>query len=104
MSESEQINFREFVRTHSRTDSTTTSTIAAKLAESTAAKHCKTIRQVLLNHGPLTAEQIAERCELDKHQVGRRMSDLRTLRWADRDGTTRMLKTGRPAHVYRAVQ
>ncbi len=65
-----------FTTTHHHAHDPDTSVQAARGAQGLAERHKATITTVLLFYGPLTSGEIADRCELDYHQVARRMFDL----------------------------
>lgn len=77
-----------------RTDPST-SHAAAKKAEKFATGHFALIRNTLKDHGPGTYKEIAGRCGLERHAVGRRLKDMREAGLiratdAERDGCTVM--------------
>lgn len=90
-----------FAIQHARVTDPVTSKQAAKSMAEAAAHQKNEIYWSMVRAGiPLTAEQIAARCGLDKVQCGRRMSDLERdgrVVVVDDDGVT---ATGRKAQRY----
>ena len=94
-----QIDLEEFVRTHVRTTCPDTSKAAARTAARPASKHRQRIVDALeRSDGPLTAEQLADRIpELDRHQVMKRISDLKNDGRVVDSGRRLKNASGRPA-------
>ena len=65
-----------FAHTHAHTHDPDTSHEAARQAKHLAARHKEIIATVLLFWGSLTSREISAMCELDYHQVARRMKNL----------------------------
>ncbi len=86
--------------THAHTLDPDTSHDAARQAQGLAARHQGIIWTILLFHGPLTSQQIADRCELDYMQVVRRMKDLCEADKVEDSGIRRDNPSGRPAAVW----
>lgn len=93
----------DFGRTHARNSDPETSKAAAESMSEAAAKQATVIRNVLLEHGRLHAEGIAGHCQLDRVQIGRRMSDLERVGWASRTGEKGKLSTGRSGELWEAT-
>ena len=97
-----------FALTHARIDSPATSKVAAVRAESMSAEHCRMILDTLAQMGgSATVDEIAAGMyplyahkALDRHQVGRRMSDLREQGRVVETGEVRATPKGRPAQVW----
>lgn len=92
-----------FTTTHAHRSDPATSVEAARSAQPMADQHKFVIATILLFHGPLTSQGIADRCELSYHQVARRMSDLVADGKVQDSGQTRRSPGGRRATVWRLV-
>jgi predicted transcriptional regulator len=66
--------------------------------------HSKIIEALRLSKNGLMYEQIAAQVKLDKHQVGRRISELESMQIIYKPGEKRNTSTGRSAYVYKLVQ
>ncbi len=87
--------------THAHTSDPDTSHESAKQAIGLAARHQHTIWTILLFHGPLTSQEISDKCELSYMQVVRRMKDLCEADKVEDSGIRRDNPSGRPAAVWR---
>lgn len=89
--------------TKARTTDPQTSKDAASSAGGVASEHRRTI-MALVRSNPgrdWTADELAERCELDRHQIGRRLNELERGLLLERSGATRPTPNGRAAACYR---
>ncbi len=89
-----------FALTHAHARDPDTSHDAARDAQKLAERHQRTIWTILLFHGPLTSQEIAERCDLDYLQVARRISDLKRADKVTDTGVRRASPGGRKAAVW----
>lgn len=93
---------RMLARTH---DPDTSHDAAERVREFAESQHL-TIKNVLRDHGPCTAFQIAEHCDLEAHAVGKRLKELadagRIKTVTDGIGgvMTRATPSGRQARVW----
>lgn len=78
-----------------RTDPTT--------SREAAAGHHKLILDCLLEHGPLSPDQIATKIRLDKFQICRRLPEMQRANLAEPTGETRPSASGRNERVWRAL-
>ncbi len=85
-----------------RTDPTTSREAAARVKEF-AAGHHKLILDCLLEHGPLSPDQIATKIRLDKFQICRRLPEMQRANLAEPTGETRPSASGRNERVWRAL-
>ncbi len=99
-----------FATTHAHRNDPDTSVQAARGAQGLAERHKAVIITILVFWGEvdstregLTSQEIADYCELDYHQVARRMSDLREDGKVQASGETRRSPGGRRAIVWRLV-
>ena len=91
-----------FTTTHAHRNDPDTSHEAARQAQGLAERHKHIICAALFWRG-LTSQEISDICELDYHQVARRISDLkRDFKVVD-SGHTRRSPGGRRATVWRLV-
>lgn len=91
-----------FSVTHARRSDPETSKESAARAESLAGEHCRMIAQALseMPHGG-TCDEVADVIRvLNRHQVGRRMSDLVKDRIVVDSGNRRPTPSGRKAIVW----
>ncbi len=80
-----------------------TSHAANAQAKELKLKHQQQILTILEHHPEgLTYEEIADCCQLDKHAVGRRLSELERLILIHKPGTMKDTSTGRKAYVYKS--
>lgn len=77
-----------------------TSISAYKQAEPMIAPHHKKIIAALNVLGVCIYEKIADYLKMDKHQIGRRLSELESLQIVCKPGTKAPTKTGRLAYEY----
>ncbi len=91
-------------RTKARTTDPATSHAAARAARETAADHQRTILAVMRCGADWTADEIAAQCNLDRHQIGRRLGELERAGLVRKSGATRPTATGRQANCYEAVR
>ncbi len=80
-----------------------TSHHAASRAHEFAASHQSRIYQSLKTHGPMGAEQIADRLGMDAYQARKRLSELATAGLCEPNGQTRKTVSGRFERVWRAA-
>ena len=73
-------------------DDPMTSYEAAEDVHEFAGKHHQIIFHTLLKHGPLSSESISILCELDRHQVARRLPEMELKGTVERTGKTSMGK------------
>lgn len=66
--------------------------------------HSKIIEALRLSKKGLMYEQIAAQIKMDKHQVGRRLSELEAMQIIYKPGEKRLTSTSRSAYVYRLVE
>ena len=90
-------------RTHARSFDPATSHEAAERVREFAAGHCALILQALLDHGPMTPEQVGERVNLDAYQVRKRLPELERAGLAKPTGQTAPTISGRSQRVWRAL-
>ena len=79
-----------------------TSRIAARMAGGLMADHHKRILEAL-RAGPAGASEIAERCGLDGHQVGKRLGEMGRAGLIATTGSTVRSAGGRPERQWRAL-
>lgn len=95
------MNFDDIRR--ARTTDPQTSKDAARAVGGMADEHFSTIFAVMETGGDWTADEVASRCPLDRHQIGRRLGEM------ERDGMVRVTANQRPtpkgrmARCYEAV-
>lgn len=80
-----------------------TSHEAAERVKEFAAGHIATILKCLQDHGPLSPDQIATKCSLDKFQVCRRLPEGQRAGLFEPTGDTRLSVSGRRERIWRAV-
>jgi predicted transcriptional regulator len=86
-----------------RTTDPQTSKDAARAVGGMADEHFRIIFAVIATGGDWTADEIATRCPLDRHQIGRRLGEM------EREGMVRVTANQRPtpkgrmARCYEAV-
>lgn len=90
-----------FAQTHAHANDPDTSHEAASAAWALATRHKTIIATLLLFHGPLTSQEIADMCNLDYHQVARRISDLKRDGRVQDSGERRASPGGRRAAVWK---
>ena len=106
---SNQLDLVAWARTHARRGDPQTSHEAAMQAQPLAYQHQIKILRALLSHGPSTCDELATISEvgLDRHQIGRRMSELAGKNGGSRlvedSGLKRSTPTGRRAIVWRPI-
>ncbi len=91
-----------FTTTHAHASDPGTSHDAAQAARHMAERHKRIICAALFWRG-LTSQEIADICELDYHQVARRISDLKRDGRVVDSGERRASPGGRKACVWRLV-
>ena len=91
-----------FAQTHAHRSDPATSHEAARFMQGMAERHKHIIYTALFWRG-LTSQEISDSCELDYHQVARRMSDLVADGKVQDSGETRPSPGGRRATVWRLV-
>jgi predicted ArsR family transcriptional regulator len=79
-----------------------TSRIAARMAGGLRADHQRKILDSL-GQGPAGASEIAERCGLDAHQVGKRLGEMGRAGLIATTGSTVRSAGGRPERQWRAL-
>ena len=79
-----------------------TSRIAARMAGGLRADHHRRILDAL-RAGPAGASEIAARCGLDAHQVGKRLGEMGRAGLIETTGNTVRSATGRPERQWRAI-
>jgi len=87
-------------RTKARTDDPDTSKAAAAAAAQIIGEHHIRILEAL-DEGPATYVEIGERADMDRHQVGRRLNELRDAGRVEVTNETRPTPSGRQAQVWR---
>lgn len=92
-------------RTLARTDNPETSKAVAGSARDLRCEHHAIILDVIARwrYVDWTADEIARRCDLDRHQIGRRLGELERAGIVEKSGEKRPTDTGRLAHCYRVV-
>lgn len=88
-----------------RTENPETSKAAAAVSKELRSEHHKTILAVMAT-GSLgwTADDIAMRCSLSRHQIGRRLNELERAGIIRKTGVTRPTPTGRMACCYEGTR
>lgn len=94
----------DFAITHARSTDPATSHEAAAAAERFAKSHCGLIYQCLLERGPASKDEIAERTGLTGVQVDRRLNDLLKRELALPTSLLGTSKTGRRERIWTAVK
>lgn len=92
-----------FAHTHAHRHDPDTSVEAARAAQGMADQHKAIIWTELLFFGDMTSQEIADKCELDYHQVARRMSEMKRAGEVQDSGERRPSPSGRRACVWRLV-
>lgn len=87
-----------------RTEDPETSKAAAGAAEELRSVHHRLILAVLRQGGDYTAEEIADRVEMRKEQVGRRLGELRDKLIIRLSGRCRPTRAGRLSQCYEVCQ
>lgn len=90
-------------RTHARTFDPETSHEAAARVREFAAGHCALILQALLDHGPMTPEQIGTRVGMDAYAVRKRLPELERAGLAKPTGETAPTTSGRSQRIWRSL-
>lgn len=98
-----QISISFDAHTHARSDDPETSKQAASRVREFGSGHCSIILQCLIDHGAMTADEIAKRTALMAHQINKRLPDLEKAGKATPTGITRLSASGRPERVWRAM-
>lgn len=83
-----------------------TSKDAARRAGGLAAEHQRIILAVMQGTRPAldwTADEIAQWCDLDRHQIGRRLGEMLVRGLIRKTSNTRPTPTGRAAQCYEVV-
>lgn len=80
-----------------------TSHAAASRVREFASGHIATILACLKQHGPSTADEIAEHTGLLAHQINKRLSDCQKRQLAAPTGICRLSASGRPERVWQRV-
>jgi len=89
---------------HARTSDLSTSHEAAEQAETLTARHARIVLEALKIYGPLTSEEISDRCELTHAQAWRRTSDLSNAEYIKvSDEPKRLNRSGRGAVVWAVI-
>jgi predicted ArsR family transcriptional regulator len=83
-----------------RASDPSTSHAAAAAARGVAADHHRTILEVMRCGADWTADEIAVHCNLDRHQIGRRLGELERAGLVRKSGAQRATATGRMANCY----
>lgn len=83
-----------------RTTDPSTSKEAAMACKELRGEHHAIVLAVLDSVVDANADEIAARCELDRHQIGRRLNELERAGLVWRTGVTRPTATGRAAMCY----
>lgn len=68
-----------FAESHARKGDPETSKAAAVVAKNFYSSHCGRIYTALVQHGPMTVDEIAELLEMQSQQVNKRLPDLQRL-------------------------
>lgn len=79
-----------------------TSHEAASRVREFAAGHCALILQALIDHGPMTAEQIGVVVGMDAYQARKRLPELERAGLAKPTGDTAPTASGRKQRIWRA--
>lgn len=90
--------------TLARTENPTTSHAAAAAARDLRADHHRTILDVMRCGADWTADNVAIHCNLDRHQIGRRLGELERHGLVRKSGAQRPTATGRMANCYAVVR
>lgn len=104
----QQLDIAFVPRTLARRENPSTSHEAAARVYEFGGEHHAKILEALREHGPGTAHEIAERCGLEAHAVGKRLNELHTRSFIGPvvDGRqkplTRKTPSGRSAQVWYA--
>lgn len=80
-----------------------TSHLAADSVKHFGKAHIDQIVVALLLWGPMTADEIAQRCELDKYQICRRLPEAETQGLVRATDAIRKTASGRAARVWEAT-
>jgi len=78
-----------------------TSHAAARSSQQLRGAHHRTILSVLAQVRDANADEIAARCSLSRHQIGRRLGELWVAKMVVKSGATRPSASGRSAECYR---
>lgn len=92
-----------FAVTHSRLHGEPTSYEAAKSMSRHAQIQVLRLYAALLDHGPMTCDEIDRMNEWRPTTAGRRVADAERAGLVEFTGETRPTRSGRKANVYRAV-
>ena len=87
-----------------RAENPATSKAAAKASRDLRSEHHRIVLAVLDSVTDANADEIAARCDLDRHQIGRRLNELERVGYVRLTGITRPTATGRMAQCYAAVR
>lgn len=93
-----QLTFGDVPR--ARTTDPETSHAAAASSRGLAGEHRRKILAVMAKGGDWTADEIAERCDLNRHQIGRRLGELERSGAVQKSINTRPTPSGRQAQCY----
>lgn len=83
-----------------RTENPSTSHAAAAASRELRADHHRTILDVMRCGADWTADEVAVHCQLDRHQIGRRLGELEKSGLVRKSGAQRATATGRLANCY----
>jgi hypothetical protein len=86
-----------------RTADPLTSKMAAKRVRDFAGSHFDIIHATLVAWGPMTVDQIAERCPLRSQQVNKRLDQMRKKGLAATTGKLGLSDAGNPCRIWRAL-
>jgi len=86
-----------------RTENPSTSHAAAAASRDLRANHHRTILDVMRCSADWTADEIALHCNLDRHQIGRRLGELERHGLVRKSGAQRPTASGRMANCYALV-
>lgn len=87
-----------------RCNDPSTSHEAANRSENLSAEHYKIILEVMGEGGDWTADEVSTQCDLDRHQIGRRLGELERAGIIRRTIKTRPTPSGRPAQCYEVAK
>ena len=88
---------------NARASDPVTSFAAARQAREFAGTQCDTIHAALVEHGPMSKDQLASRLRLDGVAIARRLADLQRTGRAEPTTETRTSMAGRQERVWRAT-
>ena len=93
----------DFTKNYHRSDPVTSKKAASRVKYFANAHH-GVIFYVLLKHGGLTSEEISFKCDLDRHQVARRLPEMEQIGTVKKTGHTRRSTKGRQGVVWEVNQ